>query len=187
MTTPRATAAAFCHRIDRSRRFLWFAVFAPTAPHGPSTPSPEHADDFDGVSWDPPALNEADASDKPTWIRDLPPQDRRRMRKIYEGKLEELQDVDDQVASVLNVLWRTGQLRRTWIFFVSDNGYLLGEHRLFHKSQPYEESAGIPFLVRGPGVRPLVTGALVVASNGLVRRLVERVRRRPFVLALGSR
>ena len=29
MTTPRATAAAFCHRIDRSRRFLWFAVFAP--------------------------------------------------------------------------------------------------------------------------------------------------------------
>lgn len=31
----------------------------------------------------------------------------------------------------------------------------------------------------------LVTLSLVVASNGLVRRLVERVRRRPFVLAAG--
>ena len=73
------------------------------------------------------------------------------MRKIYEGKLEELQDVDDQIATVLDVLKRSGQLRRTWIFFVSDNGYLLGEHRLLHKSQPYEEAAGIPFAVRGPG------------------------------------
>ncbi|GAA5113637.1 hypothetical protein GCM10023339_18280 [Alloalcanivorax gelatiniphagus] len=154
---------------QRLRRFIrrhqdtgpWFAVFSPTAPHGPYTPSPEHADDFDGVDWDPPASNEADMSDKPTWLRDLPPQDRRRMRKIYEGKLEELQDVDDHVASVLDVLRRTGQLRRTWIFFVSDNGYLLGEHRLFHKSQPYEEAAGIPFVVRGPGVEPLVNDALV--------------------------
>jgi len=152
----------------RLRRFIrrhedapWFAVFAPTAPHGPYTPSRQHADDFDGVEWDPPALNEADVGDKPTWLRDLPPQDRRRMQRIYEGKLEELQDVDDQVAKVLDTLKETGQLRRTWIFFVSDNGYLLGEHRLFHKSQPYEESAGIPFLVRGPGVQPRVTGALV--------------------------
>ncbi|HEY0780122.1 MAG TPA: phytoene/squalene synthase family protein [Gemmatirosa sp.] len=32
----------------------------------------------------------------------------------------------------------------------------------------------------------LVTGMLVAGSNGLVRRLVERVRRRPFTLALGE-
>ena len=73
-----------------------------------------------------------------------------------EGKLEELQDLDDQIGRILDVLRRTGQLRRTWIFFVSDNGYLLGEHRLLRKQQPYEESAGIPFVVRGPGVEPRV-------------------------------
>ena len=153
----------------RLRRFIrrhrdtgpWFAVYSPTAPHGPYTPSPEHADDFDGVAWDPPAFNEADMSDKPTWLRSLPPQDRRRMRKLYEGKLEELQDVDDQIGKILDVLRRTGQLRRTWIFFVSDNGYLLGEHRLLSKSQPYEEAAGIPFVVRGPGVQPRTVDALV--------------------------
>ena len=93
-------------------------------------------------------------SDKPTWLRDLPPQDRAQMRGVLEGKLEELQDLDDQVGRLLDVLWRTDQLDRTWIFFVSDNGYLLGEHRLFRKEQPYEESAGIPYVVRGPGVEP---------------------------------
>ena len=153
---------------QRLRRFIrrhrdgpWFAVFSPTAPHFPYTPSPEHADDFDGVPWDPPAFNESDMSDKPTWMQTLPLQDGRRMRQVYEGKLEELQDVDDQVGSVMNVLRRTGQLKRTWVFFISDNGYLLGEHRLIHKAQPYEESAGIPFVVRGPGIEPRTVDALV--------------------------
>ena len=100
-------------------------------------------------------------SDKPTWLRDLPPQDRTLMRRVLEGKLEELQDLDDQVGLALDVLWRTGQLDRTWIFFVSDNGYLLGEHRLFRKEQPYEESAGIPYVVRGPGVEPGTSNAFV--------------------------
>ena len=136
-------------------------MFSPTAPHSPYTPSAKHADDFDGVRWDPPALNEADLSDKPAWMRTLPPQDRRSMRQLYEGKLEELQDVDDQIGRVVKVLRRTGQLGRTWIFFISDNGYLLGEHRLLHKKQPYEESAGIPFVVRGPGVEPRTVNALV--------------------------
>lgn len=154
---------------DRLTRFVrrhrdsgpWFAVFAPASPHDPYTPGPEHEHDFDAVAWDPPAFNETDLSDKPTWLRDLPLQDRARMRRIYEGKLEELQDLDDQVDRVLDALRDTGQHDRTWVFFVSDNGYLLGEHRLFKKEQPYEESAGVPFVVRGPGASPGVRDALV--------------------------
>jgi len=113
------------------------------------------------VTWDPPALNEADMSDKPSWMRDLPRQDRAEMRRVLEGKLEELQDLDDRIGRLLKLLWKTGQLERTWIFLVSDNGYLLGEHRLFHKEQPYEESSGIPYAVRGPGVEPGTRAALV--------------------------
>jgi arylsulfatase A-like enzyme len=147
---------------DRLRRFVkrhrdtgpWFAVWSPSTPHDPYIPSAEHRHDFDDVAWDPPAFNEADMSDKPTWLRTLPRQDRAQMRAVLEGKLEELQDLDDQIGRLLDVLWRTDQLDRTWIFFVSDNGYLLGEHRLFRKEQPYEESAGIPYVVRGPGVEP---------------------------------
>ena len=83
------------------------------------------------------------------------------MRRVLEGKLEELQDLDDQIGRLLAVLRKTGQLKRTWVFLVSDNGYLLGEHRLFHKEQPYEESSGVPYVVRGPGVEPGTRSALV--------------------------
>ena len=34
--------------------------------------------------------------------------------------------------------------------FTSDNGYLLGEHRLTGKTQLYEESAKVPMIIRGP-------------------------------------
>ena len=154
---------------DRLRRFVerhrdagpWFAVWAPSTPHSPYTPSREHRHDFDDVRWDPPAFNEADMSDKPTWLRNLPLKDRARMQAALEGKLEELQDLDDQMGLLLDLLWRTDQLDRTWIFFVSDNGFLLGEHRLSAKEQPYEESAGVPYVVRGPGVEPGVRDALV--------------------------
>ena len=139
----------------------WFAAWAPSTPHDPYTPSSEHRHDFDDVRWDPPAFNEADMSDKPSWMRDLPRQERAQMRAVLEGKLEELQDLDDQVGRLLDVLWRTDQLDRTWIFFVADNGFLLGEHRLFRKEQPYEESTGIPYVVRGPGVESSICDSLV--------------------------
>lgn len=134
----------------------WFAVFAPTNPHsnwvGEYEASPEHTHDFDGVAWNPPAFNERDMRDKPSWLHGLPFRSREESRLAWEGKLEELQDVDDQVRSAIRVLRKTGQLGRTYIIFVSDNGYLLGQHRLFRKDQPYEESVGIPFAARGPGV-----------------------------------
>ena len=136
----------------------WFAVFAPTNPHSDGwkvdsyAPSPRHAHDFDGVAWNPPSLNEKDMRDKPSWLHGIPFKDKAKMRAGYEGKLEELQDVDDQVDSILRRLADLGMLENTWIFFVTDNGYVLGEHRLMKKEVPYEECVGTPFVVRGPGV-----------------------------------
>jgi N-acetylglucosamine-6-sulfatase len=44
-------------------------------------------------------------------------------------------------------------LNKTWIFYTSDNGFHLGEHRgLQGKNLPYEEDLRVPFVVRGPGV-----------------------------------
>ena len=70
----------------------------------------------------------------------------------YEGQLEDLQTVDDLVAGLLGTLEETGQLERTYVFYMTDNGYLLGEHRLVGKRLPYEESIRTPLLVRGPDV-----------------------------------
>ena len=147
--------------VERHHARPWFAVFAPTSPHGPFTPSREHRHDFDDVRWDPPALNEANLDDKPPWMRTLERQDPDKMRQVWEGKLEELRDLDDQVREVVRALRATDQLDRTVVMLVSDNGYMLGEHRLFRKEHPYEESTGVPFVVHGPGFPPGVVDALV--------------------------
>ena len=83
-----------------------------------------------------------------------------RCERVLEGKLEELQDLDDQIGKILDVLKQTGQRRRTWIFLVSDNGYLLGEHRLFRKEQPMRSRRASRSSC-APPVGPAVVDALV--------------------------
>jgi len=52
-------------------------------------------------------------------------------------------------------LQETGELDNTYIFFTSDNGMHLGNHRFEQgKKTPYEEAIGVPLMVRGPGVPP---------------------------------
>ena len=64
-----------------------------------------------------------------------------------------LQAVDDMVEGVVNALAETGRLENTYIFFTSDNGFLLGEHGLVGKGAPYEEAIRVPLAVRGPSIR----------------------------------
>jgi N-acetylglucosamine-6-sulfatase len=52
------------------------------------------------------------------------------------------------VASILQALAHRGALANTLIVFVSDNGFLWGEHRLSAKWFAYEESVRVPFVVR---------------------------------------
>ena len=100
------------------------------------------------------SINEADMSDKPTWMRNLPLADTAAVQAEYEGKLEELADLDSKgMVPILTALEATGQLANTVIFFISDNGYLHAEHRPRKKDRPYWESSQVPFFVKGPGVK----------------------------------
>ena len=101
----------------------------------------------------PPAFNERNVKDKPRFIR-RPRFDRARklqIRAMYRSRLRSLLAVDDAVRHIVSRLKRTGELGNTAIIFTSDNGFLLGEHRLTGKALPYEESTSVPLLIRGPG------------------------------------
>ena len=52
---------------------------------------------------------------------------------------------------IVGRLSKANDLRKTYIFFTSDNGLLLGAHRLLFKNYIYEESTRVPLIVRGPG------------------------------------
>jgi arylsulfatase A-like enzyme len=61
--------------------------------------------------------------------------------------------VDEGLATLLSALRATGRLNDAVVIFTSDNGFLLGEHRLVKKGEAYDESAKVPLLFRWPGVR----------------------------------
>lgn len=132
-----------------------------------------------------PALNEADVSDKPDWIRNARRKNVRKLRKLQRMRAESLRSVDDAVAGNIRVLRRAGVLKNTIVVFASDNGFMLGEHRVKDKRVPYEESVRVPLLVRGPGFGAgrrdnRVTGLVDVGTTFAKAARVARKLRYPL-------
>jgi arylsulfatase A-like enzyme len=135
----------------------FFAFVSVYAPHYPTTPAPRHTRLFpDATAPRTPNFNEDDVSDKPSYIRELPPltdSDIARIDAEYRLRLRSMQAVDDLLDMLVSTLESTGQLDNTYIFVTSDNGYHLGNHRqLLGKTSPYDEETRVPLIVRGPGV-----------------------------------
>ena len=126
--------------------------FAPRAPHGPTTVAPRHTTAFADVSpLTAPNINEANVSDKPSYIRGLPTLSSQKLASnegLSRRSYRTLLAVDEALDGILDRLEATGRLQDTLIVFMSDNGFLLGEHRWKGKEVPYEESIRVPFVVR---------------------------------------
>lgn len=131
----------------------WFLYIAPYAPHQPFTPAPRHDDAPLPRLRPTPAMRERDRSDKPAFVR-RQSFDPREGRAILRAQLRTLISVDELVGRLFRTLRKTGEARNTLAFFLSDNGFMLGEHGLYAKRLPYTLSTGIPLLVRWPGRLP---------------------------------
>jgi N-acetylglucosamine-6-sulfatase len=171
-------AAKYTENFLRGRRDTpWFACFWPHAPHGPYYPLRRYADTHQSDT-PPTQFGETggDLSDKAPLVRQsarLSDEAEAEMMRDYRGKLREVEEVDDAVNRLVTALVETGQLGRTWIFFVTDNGYQHGEHFLDKKLWPYEESTRTPFVVRGPGVPPNTTNGHLVSQVDLLPTICE--------------
>jgi N-acetylglucosamine-6-sulfatase len=143
-------ATAFIHDTPSGQPLFLF--LAPHAPHDPATPAPGDETAFSELApWRPPSYDEADVSDKPAYIRSVPPLSADRQAAIdafRRNQYRSLLAVDRAVGDVVTALRDTGRLQDTLLVFTSDNGMLWGEHRETGKSSPYEESVRVPFVVR---------------------------------------
>ena len=157
--------------VDLVRRFAdddgpFFMTVAPVAPHDEGVlegtgaprnprPAPRHLGAFDDRSLpDKPSFDEADVADKPDYVSEDPrfsQPERDALLTLYRSRLESLLAVDDLTARIVGNLRKTGELQNTLVIYTSDNGFLLGEHRQTGKEKVYEESSGVPLIVRGPG------------------------------------
>ncbi len=135
----------------------FFLYLTPSAPHGPATSAPRHESLFaEATAPRTASFNEENVGDKPEYIQatsSLTRPDVDTLDERYRDRLRALQAVDEMVAKIVTTLTDTGTLSRTYIFFTSDNGYLLGQHRQTEKGIPYEEAITAPLLVLGPGIK----------------------------------
>ena len=148
------------------------------APHAPSTPAPRDAGSYaDAALPRSPAFNEADVSDKPSFIRDRPRLGAAAVARIEarnQRALESLTEVDRQVARIVEQLRRKQELGETYLLFTSDNGLLDGEHRIeFGKLLAYDPSARVPLLIRGPAISGGKTSGALAGNVDLAPTIAE--------------
>ena len=132
----------------------------------------------------PPNFNERDFSDKPTNLTSKAPlltqKQIQQLQLNYEGRIGSLLAVDDHVKKLVGILRKTGQLKNTLIVFLSDNGWLQGQHRVpGDKYLPYEDSLRVPLILRGPGVPAGRTVRGQVANIDFAPTLLDAARARP--------
>jgi arylsulfatase A-like enzyme len=152
----------------------WFLYLAPFAPHKPRTAEPKYAGMTFGSWAGNPAVNE-DVSDKPAYVRARQPVTQSTIQRIRTEQLRTLKSVDDMVDRVLRTLQTKGELENTLVIYLSDNGYLWGEHRFANtKFLPYSESIRVPFFARWPGH---------LAAGTTDDRFVATIDIKPTVLA----
>jgi choline-sulfatase len=65
-----------------------------------------------------------------------------------------IENIDRQVGRVLDQLQATGELDNTYVIFTADHGIAVGRHGLMGKQNLYEHTWRVPFIVRGPGIKP---------------------------------
>ena len=171
----------------------FFLYFNPTAPHGEqgtpffSTRDPQPAPRHLGLLGDisaprTPNFNEANVSDKPKMIKDMPRLTDAQIGDIdrrYRGRLESLLAVDEAVKRIVGLVRKYGDKRKTFFIFTSDNGVQLGSHRMIFKDALYEESERVPLIIRGPGIPAGVTRSQLVSNIDLAPTILEITGARP--------
>ncbi len=169
----------------------FFLMLGYAAPHGggggepgrtcnrAAVPAPRHLGELRKRKKLPlsPSFNEADVSDKPGKIQELESLSPGQIADITRKRRcawESLLAVDESVGEIVAELKRDKIRDNTYVFFLSDNGLLRGEHRIRNqKRYLYEESARLPFIARGPGIARGEASDDVTTNADLVPTILE--------------
>jgi N-acetylglucosamine-6-sulfatase len=110
------------------------------------------------------------------------------LEALHVGSQEEIREraammasVDEGVGRILETLEQAGELDRTCIIFLGDNGFFFGEHGLGAERRfPYEEGIRTAFFVRYPArIRPGTTVREMILALDIAPTLIELAGGKP--------
>src|SRR5439155_10371064 len=115
----------------------FFAMYTPTSPHLPA--NDDRCSAIPVTSHRPPSYDEATETDgKPMYVA-RPPLGRLEKTQIdagYKLMTRAVPCLDTSIGTLLDGLDASGRANDTIVFFISDNGFLYGEHRRWNKEVP---------------------------------------------------
>jgi N-acetylglucosamine-6-sulfatase len=161
-------------------------VLAHKATHAEFLPAPRHAGRYEREPIPYPATmarTEANARGKPRWVLaqrdgwhgvDFAYHGAMDFDAFYRRYAETLLSLDESIGRVLDALVASGLDRSTLVLYMSDNGFVLGEHGLIDKRHAYEASIRIPMLAWAPGwIAPGSTAQAIVRNIDIAPTVLE--------------
>lgn len=145
----------------------FFAIYSPTTPHLPADDPRCRSQAV--PSYRPTSFDEDTfATGKPQYMQRAPltPKEIADYDSVHEIMTQASTCLDMAIGTLLSSLGDREQ--DTLVIYLSDNGYLYGEHRRSKKQVPYEESVRVPFVVRFP---PALGESPPFASEALVQNV----------------
>lgn len=167
----------------------FFMVLGHKAVHAEFVPAPRHKGRYASAPIPYPetmADTEANYRGKPRWVKeqrnswhgvDFMYHGAMQFDPFYRAYAETLLALDDSVGRVLDFVDASGLGSSTMVVYMSDNGFLLGEHGLIDKRHAYEESMRVPMVVYAPGL---------VAPGSKVTQVVRNIDIAPTLLELAG-
>jgi N-acetylglucosamine-6-sulfatase len=164
----------------------FFLYLSHKAVHAEFVPAPRHAGRYANAAIPRPptmANTEANYRGKPDWVRaqregwhgvDYMYHGAMDFDQFYRAYTETLLALDESIGRVLDYVEESGLARNTLVVYMSDNGFVLGEHGLIDKRHAYEESIRVPMLAWAPGwIAPGTTVETLVRNIDVMPTFLE--------------
>jgi choline-sulfatase len=143
---------------QQARPWVLFVSFV--APHFPLTAPPEHYYRYWDRELPMPKLYAREERPQHPYIRDYSRnfnyddhfESQQDVKKALSGYFGLVSYLDENIGKVLGALGDAGLAEDTVVMYTSDHGDNLGARGLWGKSTMYEEIAGVPLILAGPGI-----------------------------------
>jgi len=175
--------------IDDNYDEPFFLFYSTNSPHDPATPAERDKNLFSDYNYRDRGWGEEDLSDKPEWVGEVADDFWRGNPDFFEeddfikgsetpddfikNQLRTLQYTDRAVGEIISKLEEKGIADKTVVIYTSDNGFMWGEHGIFKKGVPYEESVHVPLIVYVPEMEKQTISEMISVDEDLAATLFD--------------
>jgi choline-sulfatase len=173
-------AIEFMERNKDDRFFLWLAF---NEPHAPFHYPVEYTGKYDPAEVPFPKGSPEDERWVPEIFRGLSEDERQGIIAAYYTCVEYM---DKNIGLVINALNEMGIEENTLIIYVSDNGYLLNDHKRFEKHTMWSESVKVPLIISGNGLQKGIVSQAIIEGVDIVPTVIDLLGISPLEEAQGK-